>query len=173
MTLAKSTRTLIAFRVLWVLTLILRPARTKQTVMDDKVRLKKYHGVDPSQLWNGGQVTEIISKSLTERRRDMMFQSGRGLCECEITSAGMSHDSQNSEILVPDDDLDGPYNFQVIPPTPNKPETSMSEKQNAPKEERSFPHVEDDEIVKYHGARHLNRPKGHPLPYSSLKYGRD
>jgi len=134
---------------------------------------------------------EIISKPLIEGRRDTMSQLERGFCECEITSAKVLHDSWTPttktpflevaakhesivpEIRVPDDDLDGPYNFQVVPPTPNKPETSMSEKQDAPKEERSFPHVEDDEIVRYHGARHLNKSKGHPLPYSSLKYGRD
>jgi len=41
------------------------------------------------------------------------------------------------KISSPDDDLDGPYSFQVVPPTPNNPAATMSEKQDAPKEGKS------------------------------------
>lgn len=48
-----------------------------------------------------------------------------------------------AKLLSPGDSLDGPYGFDIIPPTPNNPETNMSDKQDTPKE---------DKVVQHHDA---------------------
>lgn len=149
----------------------------------------------------------MISKPLAERKRDAIFYSDRKFCEREIASTNMSrisyvptaktplleeaenHESILQEVCVPDDDnIDGPYNFQVVPPTPDNPEISMSEKQDAPREREQFLRWEDDEIAQYFGACHLDEAKDQamllvveagagsgilhdPPPYTLLQYG--
>ena len=196
----------------WVLTSILRlaspesdPTQVKRAVGDDVVLPKMRYCPNPSQLWNCGEVMEIVPKPPADHRRDAVFESERESGEKEVTSAKMSYDGESPEaetpmleqaakhtltvpeIRVPDDDPDDSYNFQVIPPTPNKPDTSMLDKQDVPEEHPSL-YVGDDEVFKYHGASHLNRVKGQaklrvvetgtgreircdPPPYSSLEYG--
>ncbi|KAF9647428.1 hypothetical protein BDM02DRAFT_3261720 [Thelephora ganbajun] len=201
---------------LWILTWILRSTSPKQSTTharrsenDNKSAPKAHYwsNVNPPQIWNGGQVMEISSTPLIDRRRDAIFQSEREFGEYETTSAKMSHNGRTPtaktplfeeaakhksiapEIHVLDDDLDGPYNFQVIPPTPNGLEATTLEKQDAP-EEQPHPHVENDEIAKDDDVCRLDEAKGQvrlrvvetgtgreirydPPPYPIMKYGRN
>jgi len=83
-----------------------------------------------------------------------MFQSDSESCEQEIVPVKMScnshiptaktslleeveeHESISQEIHVPFDGDE--YDFRFIPPSPNNPEASMSEKQDAPREQEQF-----------------------------------
>jgi len=94
----------------------------------------------------------MISKPLTERRRDAMYQSDCESCEQAIAPVKMSRDSHiptvktllleeaekhvliSQEIRVPSDDPeDQYYEFEDIPLSPNDQNASMSEKQDAPR----------------------------------------
>ena len=95
--------------------------------------------------------TEMISKPLTERRRDAMYQSDCEPCKQEIAPVRMSRDSQlpaaktplleeaeehgliSQEIDAPSDDPEDRYEFKIIPPSPKDQKTSMSEKQDSPR----------------------------------------
>lgn len=179
------------------------PTHAKRVVQDFKLLPKVHYCPKPSQLWNGGEVMEIVSKPLIDRKRDAMFQSLREFDEDGNTTVKMSrnsripearvpvleqaakHQSAVPEIHVPDDDLDGPYNFQVVPPSPNKPEVSVFDRQDPPEEEEEpSPDVEGNEAPKYPGASHPNAKlrvvetgtgrevRCDPPPYSALEYGR-
>ena len=67
----------------------------------------------------------------------------------------VSEEAEKHKPIAPgDDDLEGPYNFEVVPPTPKEPHVSITEKKDAPKEEKSFiksseDHSDWDDIVEY------------------------
>ena len=108
-----------------------------------------------AKVWDDGEFMDTYSAC----EHASMYQTER-FDECEIAPAEMSRNSQTPttwtpwleetakhesivpEILEPDEDLSGPYNFRVIPPTPNEAETSTLEKQEAPEKVPSNPHVE-------------------------------
>ena len=103
----------------------------------------------------------------------------------------VSEEAEKHQPIVPgDDDLEDPYNFQVVPPTPKEPHASISEKQDAPKEEKSViesseDHSDRDNIADYGaGGRRFGITDGKwlrvkngkttgydPSPYSPLHRG--
>ena len=126
---------------------------------------------------------ETVSKLLIDRRRNAMTQFVRDFGERDTAYDWMSCDSRTStvktpfseqaennqpivpEIRVPEDNRDDPFNFQVVPPSPNPSEASASSKQDGLKEES-----DDDEIIWYHGGgRNVYVGPGPKPPYSSLK----
>ena len=148
----------------------------------------------------------MISEPITERRCDATIQSDREFCEHKIAFTRMSYNihvptadiplieeaekyqSALQEPCVADDNPDGPYNFQVVPPTPNSPGASMLEKQGAPGG-HPFLQLESDKFIQYLVTCHLDEGEDQemlrvvdadagsdllcdPPPYTSLDYER-